>query len=124
MRELGEATAGEHRRVAPYIQAVADNVFLVGKETKEHVADELKKIGYPGERIHTFTTAKKASKFIKDLFNKVDDEIILIGKGSQNTIFLEEAMKDLLNNPEDAQHLTRQSSWWLKKKEKFFAEHK
>lgn len=120
MRELGDATEAEHRKITPYIQAVAENVFLVGKETKEHVADELKKIGYPSEHIYTFTTAKEASKYIKEMLYKVEDEIILIGKGSQNTIFLEEAIKDLLEDPKDAQNLTRQSSWWLHKKKNFF----
>ncbi len=122
MRELGDATVAEHRKIAPYIQAVAENVFLVGKETKEHVADELKKIGYPSENIYTFTTAKAAAKYIKELLYKVEDEIIIIGKWSQNTIFLEEAIKDLLEDKNDAQNLTRQWSWWLHKKRKFFLE--
>ncbi|MDO4714087.1 MAG: hypothetical protein Q4B28_05635 [bacterium] len=41
---------------------------------------------------------------------------ICLFKGSQNTIFLEEAVKLLLLNPQDQAALTRQSPRWLNKK--------
>jgi protein associated with RNAse G/E len=45
---------------------------------------------------------------------------MIIGKGSQNTIFLEEAIKLLLQNSQDSEKLTRQSNWWKKRKDKWF----
>jgi len=42
-------------------------------------------------------------------------------KGSQNTIYLEEAIKKLLSDPSDASLLARQEEWWLKKKELYFS---
>ncbi len=41
---------------------------------------------------------------------------MLLFKGSQNTIFLEEAVKMLLENKAEAKFLTRQSEWRLQKK--------
>jgi hypothetical protein len=45
---------------------------------------------------------------------------LIIVKGSQNEIFLEESVKILLKNPEDSDKLTRQSSWWKNKKKAWF----
>ena len=57
--------------------------------------------------------AKEVEKILKDWKNKW----IVLLKWSQNTIFLEEATKLLLAHKEDEKFLTRQSTWWLKKKE-------
>jgi hypothetical protein len=48
------------------------------------------------------------------------DDCIVVCKWSQNTIFLEEAVKHFLLNPEDKQELTRQSDRWLNTKKKYF----
>jgi hypothetical protein len=45
-----------------------------------------------------------------------DTPPLIVFKGSQNTIFLEEAVKEFLLNPDDAQYLTRQGARWAKKK--------
>jgi len=52
---------------------------------------------------------------------KSDIPKLLVIKGSQNTIFLEEAVKILLEDQEDVVNLVRQSDWWMKKKFKFFS---
>ncbi|HCY20764.1 TPA: hypothetical protein DIC40_02735 [Patescibacteria group bacterium] len=49
-----------------------------------------------------------------------DNAPLLVLKGSQNTIFLEETVKELLKNKDDARFLTRQSKWWLRKKKRCF----
>jgi hypothetical protein len=61
------------------------------------------------------------------LGNRVKEELknsnsrkLIIWKGSQNTIYLEEAIKILLANDEDSKNLVRQSDWWLRKKKRFF----
>jgi len=45
---------------------------------------------------------------------------LIIVKGSQNEIFLEESVKILLKNSEDSDKLTRQSNWWKNKKKAWF----
>ena len=46
----------------------------------------------------------------------------LLIKGSQNRVFLEEAIKPLLADPSDRTHLVRQSKAWITKKEKQFVD--
>ncbi|HET8708680.1 MAG TPA: hypothetical protein VFL85_00190, partial [Candidatus Saccharimonadales bacterium] len=47
---------------------------------------------------------------------------VVLGEGSQNGVFAEEAIKQLLENPEDAKRLVRQSPYWLKIKAKQFGQ--
>ena len=54
--------------------------------------------------------------WIADFLKRSDEKWIILFKGSQNTIFLEEAVKQVLANKEDSKHLTRQSYWWMEKK--------
>ncbi|MFZ2150727.1 MAG: Mur ligase family protein [Candidatus Absconditicoccaceae bacterium] len=124
MRELGDLTEKEHRLLAGYVSQFADKVFLVGKQMCEHLADELDKVGYDKSLIYKFDKSNEAGKIIKNALKEVGDEILFICKGSQNTIFIEETVKMLLKNPEDQKYLTRQSKWWLDKKNRFFTTQK
>ena len=67
-----------------------------------------------------FYDANIAGKYIQKILKEEKDDCIVVCKGSQNTIFLEEAVKHFLLNPEDHKELTRQSDWWLNKKKKYF----
>lgn len=44
------------------------------------------------------------------LESNTDNKFLILFKGSQNTIFLEEAVKHILKHPEDAEKLTRQGA--------------
>ena len=120
MRELGDLTEQEHRLISWYVSQVADRVFLVGPHMKKYLADELIKVGYPAEKIFAFTKSAEAGDTIKTMLAEPGIECLLICKWSQNTIFLEEAVKRLLANPSDAYKLTRQSDRRLQKKKQFF----
>ena len=117
MRELGDLTEKEHRLLAWYVQQSADHVVLLGKSMHTFLADEIQKIWFSEEQLtlcHSYKeVAKEVEKILKDRQNKW----IVLLKWSQNTIFLEEATKLLLAHKEDEKFLTRQSTWWLKKKE-------
>jgi hypothetical protein len=54
------------------------------------------------------------------MLKEAGDECLLVCKWSQNTIFLEEAVKHFLLNPEDQKELTRQSDRWMSTKKKYF----
>lgn len=54
--------------------------------------------------------------WIVNFLKRSDEKWIILFKGSQNTIFLEEAVKQVLANKEDVKYLTRQSEWWVQKK--------
>ena len=83
---------------------------------REYLADELTKIWYPEEKLQVVDSISKVEKAISKILKNTDEKWIILFKGSQNTIFLEEAVKRFLKNSEDIQHLTRQSDWWIKKK--------
>jgi len=120
MRELGDLTEREHRMIAGYVSQVADKVILVGQYMTDYLADELEKVGYDPKLIEKFYDAHIAGKHIQKILKEPGDEYLVVCKGSQNTIFLEEAVKHFLRNPEDQQELTRQSSRRLTKKQKYF----
>ena len=120
MRELGDLTEREHRMIAGYVSQAADHVILVGKCMVDYLADELEKVGYDKSKIDKFYDANIAGKHIQNMLKEAGDECIVVCKWSQNTIFLEEAVKHFLLNPEDQKELTRQSDWRLHKKQKYF----
>ncbi len=119
MRELGDFTEKEHRLLAGYCQGIADKIFLVGESMQKYFIDEAEKIGCDMNTIHHFKNAKLLWNTIKTELNKKEhhNNVILLCKGSQNTIFLEETIKILLKNKNDTKNLVRQSNFWTKKKE-------
>lgn len=61
------------------------------------------------QNVHHFTHYDKLGSALKELLtNNSDDNYLLLFKGSQNTIFLEEAIKYILQDPIDEERLTRQ----------------
>ncbi len=108
MRELGNATPDEHRKIYDFALKSADLIISVGPETKKYFGNQAQKFDYWWQ----------AADFLKSHPELVERSTILI-KGSQNTIFLEEIVKSLLKNPSDSAKLCRQSPYWLKVKNKF-----
>ncbi|MEI7562621.1 MAG: hypothetical protein WCJ39_02680 [bacterium] len=122
MRELGDFTEREHRLLAGYVSQSADKVFLVGESMHKYLADELIKVGYPAEKIFTFNSSITAGETIHAMLKEPGLECLIVCKGSQNTIFLEETVKLLLKDPQHHSKLTRQSQRWLAKKHSFFTQ--
>lgn len=106
MLELGTATHEEHQKIYDAALKSADLIISVGPETKKYFGDQAQKFDYWWQ----------ATDFIKTQIT--GGETILI-KGSQNTIFLEEIVKSLLENPSYSSKLCRQSKYWLNTKSKF-----
>ncbi len=115
MRELGERAEAEHKEVAEHMPGVVDYLYCIGPLTKKYVLPRLEK--YLKE-VKWFTTSKEVGQYLKE--NLPEDSLVLV-KGSQNTIFLEEAITYLLKNSSDIKKLCRQDEFWLKKKLKFFS---
>lgn len=113
MRELGDLTEKEHRKLAAYVSQVASRVFLIGEQMTNHMVDELEKIGYDMTNVYKFHLSHEAGEIIKRMISEQSKDNLeaplIIFKGSQNTIFLEEAVKLLLKNSSDSTLLTRQS---------------
>ena len=120
MRELGDLTESEHRKLAGYVSQSADQLFLLGKSMNDYLADELDKL-WLTDNLSICKSLKELDKIVEIwLKNKSDkNPVILVFKWSQNTIFLEEAVKHFLKNKQDEQFLTRQSEFWMNKKREY-----
>jgi len=114
MRELGKYTQDAHENLAKLLATHAAEVLLVGESMKQFVLPKLPKAKH-------FPNSQALGEYLKTFLEKHEKYVILF-KGSQNTIFLEEAVKAVLKEPKDAQKLCRQEKFWLKKKEAYFRE--
>lgn len=109
MRELGRESEAEHKAVAEEIDKSVDFLYCVGPQTKQFVMPNVKK----ARETKWFEKSTEAGEYLKQ---HLPQNAIILVKGSQNTIFLEEGIKPLLAHPEDVKHLCRQSDFWMKKK--------
>ena len=116
MRELGDLTEKEHRLLAGYVHQSADQICLVGESMYNYLLDELEKTWVEKSTVKTEKNSQKLWMWIVDFLKRSDEKWIILFKGSQNTIFLEEAVMQVLANKEDSKHLTRQSDRWMEKK--------
>ncbi len=114
MRELGATSAEAHRQLG----ALCDPnslawVVLVGPEMQTHLGPVAKERGC---QVHNVKHAIEAGEFVRSVDN--EGTVVLV-KGSQNTIFLEEAVK-VLCELDDNDKLVRQSPTWMETKQKYF----
>jgi hypothetical protein len=100
----------------------ADEVFLVGQYMKWYLYDELDKIGYDMSHVQRFSKSTQCGETLRELLQASDEKVLLVFKWSQNTIFLEEAIKRVLYDPADIQKLVRQWAGWAKTKRAFFGD--
>ncbi len=121
MRELWSQEEYEHTALAKFLQSCDARVFLAGKSMKKYVVSFFQKYG-DGRLlgIDWFLTYADVGKHLQNfLLQHNEEKYIIVFKGSQNTIFLEEAVKYVLQNPQDAEHLTRQGDRRTTKKKAF-----
>lgn len=110
MRELGSEVASEHEKVALKLIKIADEIVLVGPIMKRYVLDIITSNGFPNDKIHWFKTSFVAKDYVKDLIK--GGEIILV-KGSQNTIFLERVIEEIMEDKTIADKiLCRRGKYW------------
>jgi UDP-N-acetylmuramoyl-tripeptide--D-alanyl-D-alanine ligase len=112
MNELGAISEEEHRKVGRYCDPkLLDLVVTVGKDANAFLAPEAKRSGCT---VYEAKNALDAGLFVKE---KIKDGSVVLAKGSQNGVFVEEALKPLLKNKSDFSKLVRQEEYWMKKKE-------
>jgi UDP-N-acetylmuramyl pentapeptide synthase len=116
MRELGEELSKqEHTHLASLV-IHADQLFLIGEDMQRYFIPALLDLGYPSHRIHFFSHSVELGELLDKYLSEQDELALVLFKGSQNTIFLEEAVKHVLRYPEESKKLCRQDAWWLDKK--------
>lgn len=116
MRELGVASKEEHEEVARFALDKANFIYTVGPQTKEFVLPILKE---SNKRVYK-DSSKNSVQLGLHLKESLPENAIILFKGSQNEIFLEEAIKFILENQNDEKKLCRQSDYWKKIKTNFF----
>ena len=114
MRELGKEAPIEHAAVAEKLIGIVDYLYLVGPLTREHILPVVQQKESSFKEIRWFDSSTRAGEFLKD---NLPEKSIILAKGSQNTLFLEEAIKMLLLDKNDAKNLCRQDEFWMKIKE-------
>jgi UDP-N-acetylmuramoyl-tripeptide--D-alanyl-D-alanine ligase len=108
MRELGQQSALAHQEIYRLALQSCDQLLSIGPETSK----------YFGSKAIKFTYWWQAANYLLTHPQLLDHAYVLV-KGSQNTIYLEELVKSLLENPQDSAQLCRQSPHWLKIKDTF-----
>lgn len=73
-------------------------------------------------RVFSFLHSRLAGKTVRDLIMSTPDDTkaVIFTKGSQNSIYLEEGIKEFLYDLRDVSKLCRQSDYWMGKKNHFF----
>ena len=116
MNELGQVSAAEHEKVAHLLNSGSVNhLVTIGPQTKQYVIPIALNNGVPSK---AFDDPISAGAFVHSI---LEENAIVLAKGSQNGIFAEEAVKIILHDEnEDQWKLVRQTPAWLDEKQKQF----
>ncbi len=121
MRELGTQEEKEHIKLAMFLQWYDATLFMVWKVMWQVVEPYFERNGpWRLQQILHFPHYQEAAHYLQTYLSEHQHEkFIILCKGSQNTIFLEEVVASILANAKDKQKLTRQWTWWEAKKTVF-----
>ncbi len=116
MNELGQMSESAHRELGELCNpSQLDWVVTVGDDANNYLAPAAEKQGCS---VKKFKTSVEAGIFIRKVLKY--DAVVLF-KGSQNGIFIEEAIKAVLADNKLSKHLVRQSLGWMDQKQEFFS---
>lgn len=115
MNELGDVSAIEHQRLG----ALCDPnhlswVVTVGPEAAKYLAPYAKQ---RGNQVKSFASALEAGSFVHSV---IEDGGVVLVKGSQSGIYLEEAIKIFSHATSEDTELVRQDASWQAIKNEFF----
>ena len=115
MNELGDSSAEEHRKLGELCDGVELSwVITVGDEANKYLAPAAKARGC---QVKTCKNALEAGAFAHKVL--LNGGVVLF-KGSQGDVYLEEAVKIVLSSTSDEDKLVRQDANWMKIKNDFF----
>ncbi len=105
MRELWNFSKEKHIELYNYLKDKWKNISI-WKETEKYFWKE----------VINFKSSIDAWIYLKWLLEKNNEKYIVLFKWSQNTIFVEESLKQVLLEKNDIEKLVRQDKFWLAKK--------
>ncbi len=115
MNELGDTSEIEHIAVGKLCDPMQlDHVITVGEEAEKYLAPAARANGC---HVMSFKSPIDAGAYVHKF---LEPGGAVLFKGSQGGIYLEEAVKIVLQSTDDEERLVRQSPEWLEKKQKFF----
>jgi UDP-N-acetylmuramoyl-tripeptide--D-alanyl-D-alanine ligase len=116
MNELGKTSAAEHEALGKLCDSnQLAWVVTVGDQSETYLAPAAKKRGC---QVRSFKNALLAGAFVRSV---LEENAVVLFKGSQGGIYLEEAIKVVLHSTDDESQLVRQSPDWMVRKNKFFS---
>ena len=116
MNELGSTSQAEHAKIGAMLHPDAfDWVVTVGDEAARYLAPAAQENGC---LVRSFSSAISAGAFVH---SKIDPGAVVLAKGSEGGIFVEEALKVILHSTDDVKKLVRQEPAWLDAKTTFFS---
>jgi len=115
MNEMGAFAQTAHQTVGAYCDPEKlDLVIGIGPDAEKYLLPVAKE---KGNTVLAFTSPYEIGDYLQ---THIQASGAVLVKGSQNDVFLEEAVKLVLHNPEDTLRLVRQSDAWLAKKQRLF----
>lgn len=115
MRELGVTSQAAHEALGQLCDpSLLSWLVLVGPDCEKYLAPVARGRGC---QVHIARNAIEAGEFVRSV---TQAGAVILAKGSQNTIFLEETVKILCDMSEDAE-LVRQSPEWTRIKNEYFS---
>lgn len=118
MRELWDYSESEHKTLANIVNPLTKNIFILWEDMKKYFSKELEVLGNNNYKF--FKNSYELWLSLKDFVSNSDKKYLILFKWSQNTIFLEEAVKLLQFSISDNLKVCRQQDFWLENKGKFF----
>lgn len=116
MNELGDFSKQAHTDIGNFCDPTQlDEVITLGPDANEYLAAAAIQKGC---KVTQFQTPYQAGEHLREI---VKEGAVVLVKGSQNRVYAEEAIKEMLADSNDMAKLVRQSPAWLKKKAKNFA---
>ena len=114
MRELGGSSQAEHEKLGRMCDPnLLSWVVVVGVAATQYLAPAARSMGC---QVHVARNAIEAGEFVRSV---TEPGTVVLVKGSQNEIFLEECVKVLCDMTEDVE-LVRQGEKWLTIKDRYF----
>lgn len=118
MRELGAEETARHQELWGELQKLNSVQYIfVGKVCETIILPMLSSEDI--KRVSFYRDARKAGEYTRDCILKSDKKILVFAKGSQNTIYLEEALKAIIL-PEETMKIVRQDALYMEKKQAFW----
>lgn len=119
MNELGSISRSEHHKVGKRVAEVADILITVGIEAQRYLAPAAIQAGMPVTSVFSFDKSNQTGDCLRSVIKK---QSVILFKGSQGGIYIEEAIKFVLQDPQlTSELLVRQKGEWQRRKKDYFS---